>query len=61
MSRRIKPLANFIGCVVSLLIVGMIIGILMASVIAENDRHRSVTGYFGLDGDGMPITAATDQ
>ena len=29
--------------------------LMMSTVIAENDRHSSVTGFFGLDEDGIPV------
>ena len=54
-SKRNKSLVAGIAFAVSLLLVVMGITTLMPSVFAENDSHSSVTGYFGLDDDGLPI------
>ena len=54
-SKRNKSLVAGIAFAVFLLLVVMGITTLMPSVSAENDSHSSVTGYFGLDDDGLPI------
>ena len=40
---------------VFLLVVGIDITTLKPSAAAENHRHSSVTGYFGMDDEGVPI------
>lgn len=55
MSKRSKSLVAGIAFAVFLLLVVIGITTLMPSVFAENDSHSSVTGYFGLDDDGLPI------
>ena len=54
-SKPNKSLVAGIAFAVFLLLVVMGITTLMPSVFAENDSHSSVTGYFGLDDDGLPI------
>jgi len=54
-SKRNKSLVAGIAFAVFLLLAVMGITTLMPSVFAENDSYSSVTGYFGLDDDGLPI------
>ncbi len=55
MPKRSKSLIGGIALVAFLFLT--VIGIItfMPSVFAENHSHSSVTGYFGLDDDGLPI------
>ena len=55
MSKRSKSLVD--GIVLAAFLFLAVIGIVtfMPSVFAENHSHSSVTGYFGLDDDGLPI------
>ena len=55
MSKRNKSMVG--GSAVAAVLLVAIIGIatLISPVVAENHRHSSVTGYFGLGDDGIPI------
>ena len=55
MSKRSKSMVG--GSAVAAVLLVAIIGIatLISPVVAENHRHSSVTGYFGLDDGGIPI------
>ena len=55
MSKRSKSMIG--GSAVAAVLLVAIIGIatLISPVVAENHRHSSVTGYFGLDDGGIPI------
>ncbi len=54
-SKRNRSLVAGIAFAVFLLFAVIGITTLIPSVFAENDSHSSVTGYFGLDDDGLPI------
>ena len=55
MSKRSKSMVG--GSAVAAVLLVAIVGFatLMPSAVAENYRHSSATGYFGLDDDGIPI------
>ena len=55
MSKRSKSMVG--GSAVAAVLLVAIVGFatLMSPAVAENHRHSSVTGYFGLDDDGIPI------
>ena len=55
MSKRSKSLVGGSALAAFLLLAVIGITTLTPSVIAENHRHSSVTGYFGLDDEGLPI------
>ena len=54
-SKRNKSLVAGIAFAVFLFLAVIGIVTFMPSVFAENHSHSSVTGYFGLDDDGLPI------
>ena len=53
--KRSKPLVGRSAIAVFLLVAIIGFATLIPSVVAENHHHSSVTGYFGLDDDGIPI------
>lgn len=55
MSKRSKSLVDGIALAAFLFLAVIGIVTFMPLVFAENDSHSSVTGYFGLDDDGLPI------
>ena len=55
MSKRNKSLVAGIAFAVFLFLAVIGIVTFMPSVFADNHSHSSVTGYFGLDDDGLPI------
>lgn len=55
MSKRSKSLVDGIALAAFLFLVVIGIVTFMPSVFADNHSHSSVTGYFGLDDDGLPI------
>lgn len=55
MPKRSKPGVGGIALAVFLFLAVVGIATCMPSVFAENHSHSSVTGYFGLDDDGLPI------
>ena len=55
MPKRNKPQVDGIALAVFLFLAVVGIATFMPSVFAENHSHSSVTGYFGLDDDGLPI------
>ena len=55
MSKRSKSLVDGIALAAFLFLAVIGIVTFMPSVFADNHSHSSVTGYFGLDDDGLPI------
>ena len=54
-SKRSKSMIGGITFAAVLLVTVIGIATLISPAVAENHRHSSVTGYFGLDDDGLPI------
>ncbi len=55
MPKRSKPRVDGIALAAFLFLAVISIATFMPSVFAENHSHSSVTGYFGIDDDGLPI------